>query len=150
MRDFNSLCKEFEELDVLSYGAILSEKAQSVIPALSAVTGNGLDGISVFLTFVMGAVAADGRLSEEEYLLCYPLLHAFFGDEVNFDDSKKALKRLQPESRELKKALDDMVDIFGLVSDALKEDLIVICMLICSVDGKISFKEKNWIKKLIK
>ena len=149
MKDFNKLCKEFEELDVLSYSAILGKKALDVIPALSAVAGGRAEGVSVFATFVMGAIAADGRLSEEEYMLCYPLLHAFFGDEVNYDDCKKALRLLKPESRELKKAVDEMIDLFGQLSDELKEDLIIICMLICSIDGKISLKEKMWIKKLI-
>lgn len=50
----------------------------------------------------------------------------------------------------IKKAVKEMVDVFGQLSDELKEDIIIICMLICSIDGKISLKEKNWIKKLLK
>lgn len=83
-------------------------------------------------------------------MICYPLLYAFFGDEVNYDECKKAVRLLKPESRELKKAVKEMVDVFGQLSDELKEDIIIICMLICSIDGKISLKEKNWIKKLLK
>lgn len=150
MKDFNRLCKEFEQLDALSYGVILGEKSLKIIPALSAVTEDGIDGISVFATYVMGAIAADGRLSEEEYVLCYPLLHAFFGEHVNYEDCKKAARLLKPESRELKKAVKEMTDIFGMLSSELKEDLITVCMLICSIDGKISLKEKNWIKRLLK
>ena len=134
MKEFSKLCKEFEEMDVLSYSMILGKKALKVIPTLSAITDDGLNGVTIFATFVMGAIAADGRLSEEEYMICYPLLYAFFGDEVNYDECKKAVRLLKPEQ----------------LSDELKEDIIIICMLICSIDGKISLKEKNWIKKLLK
>lgn len=150
MKDFNNLCKEFEEMDVLSYSVILGKKSLKVIPALSAITKDGFDGVSIFATFVLGAVAADGRLSEEEYIFLYPVLSAFFGDSVNYEDCKKAVRLLKPESRALKKAVNEMVDVFGQLSDELKDDIIIICMMICAVDGKISLKEKNWIKKLLK
>lgn len=149
MKDFNRLCKEFEELDALSYGVILGEKSIKIIPALSAITESGIDGATIFATYVLGAIVADGKLSEEEYVLCYPLLHAFFGEHINYEDCKKAARLLRPESRELKKALSEMTDVFGQLSDELKEDLIIVCLLICSIDGKISLKEKAWIKKLI-
>ena len=73
----------------------------------------------------------------------------FFGDSVNYEDCKKAVRLLKPESVELKKAVKEMVDIFGQLSEELKDDIIIICMLICAVDGKISLKEKLWIKSLI-
>lgn len=149
MKEFNRLCKEFEQLDVLSYSLILAEKSLKVIPVLKEITEDGLDGVTVFATFVLGAIGADGKLSEEEYAVCYPLLHAFFGDNVNYAVCKKAVKLLKPESEELKKAVKEMVDVFGKLSEELKDDIIIICMLICAVDDKISLKEKLWIKSLI-
>ena len=149
MTDFNRLCKEFEEMDVLSYGAILAAKSVKVIPALAELSGDSSDGITIYAMFILGAIAADGRLTEEEYLLVYPMLHAMFGDEIDYPTCKAAVRYLRPESKELKLALNDMVDIFGKVSDDLKDDLILITMMICAVDGKISAKEKNWIKTLI-
>ena len=124
-------------MDALSYGVILGEKSLKVIPALSKITESGVDGATIFATYVLGAIAADGRLSEEEYVLCYPLLHAFFGEYVNYEDCKKAARLLRPESRELKKAVKEMTDVFGQLSDELKEDLVTVCLLICSIDGKI-------------
>lgn len=43
-----------------------------------------------------------------------------------------------------------MVDILGQLSDKLKEDIIIVCLLICAVDGTISYKERKWVKQLIK
>jgi uncharacterized tellurite resistance protein B-like protein len=150
MREFDRLCKEFEEMDSLSYSVILTEKSAKVIPALSVVMDDGLSGVAIFAMFVMAAIAADGRLSEDEYALCYPLLHAFFGDEIDYEKIKSVVKQFKREGKELKKVANEMVDIFGQLSEDLKDDIIIICMMICAVDGKISLKEKNWIKKLIK
>ena len=57
---------------------------------------------------------------------------------------------MAPEQRELKKSVDEMVDVLGLLSDDLKDDIITVCLLICAVDGKVSLRERNWIKQLIK
>ncbi len=149
MSDFNKLCKEFEQIDATTYRALLAEKSLKVLPALMAITEDGLSGAEIFATFIMGAIAADGKLSEEEYLLVYPLLSLFFGDSVNYEDCKKAVRSLRKESNELKKIVDEMVDVIGLVSDDLKDDIIIVIMLITAIDGKISLREKNWIKKLI-
>ncbi|MBD5636794.1 MAG: TerB family tellurite resistance protein [Clostridia bacterium] len=149
MKEFNMLCKEVENLNVIEYGAILAAKSAKVLPVLNEIGGSKIDGAAIFAQFILGAIAADGRLSEEEYLIVYPLLHTFFGDELDYRACKAAVRFLRPESRELKKALDDMVDLFGLFDEELKDDLIFICLLICAVDGKVSLKEKNWIKKLI-
>lgn len=150
MKEFNKLCEEFEQLDVLSYGAILAEKSLTILPALTAITEDGLSGTAIFSSFIFGAIAADGRLSEEEYVLLYPLLHAFFGDSVNYDDCKALVRAAKTETRQLKKAVNEMVDVLGLLSDDLKNDIIVVCLMICAVDGKVSLKEKQWIKQLIK
>lgn len=150
MKEFDVLCKEFEETDALTYSAVLAGKAMKLIPALSLITEDGLSGIAVFSTFILGAIVADGKLAEEEYLLISPQLHAFFGTNIDYGDCKKLLRQLKPESRQLKKAVDEMVDVLGLLSDELKNDLITVCMMLCAIDGKISHKEKQWIKQLIR
>ena len=150
MSEFNKICKEFEQLDVLSYVALLGIKSKRILPALIDITQDGETGVEIFASFIMGAIAADGRLSETEYELLSPLLHAFFGEELDYETCKKAFRKMAPEQRELKKSVDEMVDVLGLLSDDLKDDIITVCLLICAVDGKVSLREKNWIKQLIK
>ncbi len=149
MTEFNKLCKKFEEMDALQYSAILAKKSAKVLPVLSEIGGSKADGVRIFAQYVLGAIAADGRLSEEEYLIVYPLLHAFFGEELDYETCKSAIRFLKPESKELNNVLNDMIDMFGLFDEDLKDDLIIICMLICAIDGKITPKEKNWLKELI-
>ena len=46
--------------------------------------------------------------------------------------------------------VDDMVDLIECFSDEKKAKIILVAMLSCEVDEKISKRKKNWIKKLIK
>lgn len=137
-------------MDVLSYVALLGIKSKRILPALIDITQDGETGVEIFASFIVGAIAADGRLSETEYELLSPLLHAFFGEELDYETCKKAFRKMAPEQRELKKSVDEMVDVLGLLSDDLKDDIITVCLLICAVDGKVSLRERNWIKQLIK
>lgn len=149
MKEFNTLCKEVEKLNAYEYTDILARLSLNIIPALSEIAEDDLDGLTIFSTFILGAVVADGKLSKEEYLLTHPMFEAFFGTSVDYDTCRKLLKAFKEESRELKTLVDDMVDIFGLLSEELKSDIIIVCLLICAIDGKISMKEKNWIKQLM-
>ena len=67
MKDFNSLCKEFEQMNPLTYQEYILKKSAEIVPILSATAENGVAGTVIFFSFVLGAIAADGKLSEEEY-----------------------------------------------------------------------------------
>ena len=149
MREFNLICKELEQMDPLTYTAILAEKSLKIIPALALIEQSGVDAVAEYATFILGAMAADGRLSEEEYIVCEPVLKAFFGESIDYNLCKTMVKKLRSETHALKKAVKNMVDIFGLLSEELKADIILVCMMICAIDGKISLKEKLWIQQLI-
>lgn len=150
MKDFDKLCKEFEQIDAETYSEVLAMKSEAILPVLMAFSADGLTGAEIFASFIYGAIAADGKLSEEEYALVYPLLHAFLGDAVDYEGAVKAFKSMRSDNKEMKKTVDEMVDLIGLFSEELKADIIIVCMLICAIDGKISMKEKAWIKQLIK
>ena len=149
MKDFDELCRDFEKIDSDTYAFVLGEKAMKLIPALMAFSEDGRSGLDIFSSFIYASIAADGRLGEEEYILVQPLLQAFFGDNLDYKEAKKAFSSLRKENKEIKKITDEMVDLIGFFSEEMKADIIVVIMLICAVDGKISSKEKKWIKAII-
>lgn len=149
MKEFNRLCKEFEEMDAGKYGVILDELASRIIPALAVITNDGLRGELIFARFLMGAVVSDGKLSENEYMFMEPTLRRFFGDSVDFEYVKTLIKENKTAGKELKNEVDCMVDTLGLLSEDLKNDIVTVCLMVCAVDGKVSMKEKRWIKQLI-
>ena len=150
MKEFDRLCKEFEEMDVAAHADILAEKAEKLIPVLSGLTEDGIDGLTLFACFIVGAVVADGELSAEEFELTFPFFGAFFGDGISYEECNDIVRKMRRENKLLKRYADDMVDALGLLSEELKCDIVTVCLIICAIDGKISPQEKKWIKKLLK
>lgn len=150
MNEFRKLCEAFEQMDPETFGEIISVKSKSIIGALSALTHSGVDGVTAYLNFILCAIAADGKLAQEEYELLQPLLETLLDKPVSYQDAKVIFSAAgldRPQG--YKDAVDAMVDLLGLVSVELKADIIMVCMMICGIDGKISRKEKKWIKQLM-
>ena len=150
MKDFNELCKAVEELDPLEYAAVLGKYSLRILPVIRAFSEDGLDCAETFASFLIASVYADGKLDDTEYAVMSPLLHAFFGEDFDFESAKKLMKLFRREGKEIKKEVNYLVDFLGTVSEDLKSDIIFVCLLICAVDGKISLKEKAYIKQLIR
>lgn len=151
-KEFDELCKKYEKLEPLTARVILADKASTLIPALNAITEGDTSGVEIFSLFILVTIAADGKLSEGEYEALLPSMRAFFGEDEeipSYEDCVKRLDSLKKEEAEAKKELNDFVDEIGKFSPAMKEDLIVVALIICSIDHKISAREKAWIKKLI-
>ena len=149
MTEFDDLCREAEDIDFETRCAILKGKSQEILPLLSEKREDGESGAGSVSTFLFSAMAADGRLSSEEYDLLYPLLSSFLGEKINYTDAKKAVGAMRKENRETKKISEDMVGVLAEFSEDLRREIVLVIMMICAADGKISLSEKLWIKKLL-
>ncbi len=149
MTEFDDLCREAEDIDFETRCAILKGKSQEILPLLSEKSEDGESGADILSTFLFSAMAADGRLSSEEYDLLYPLLSSFLGEKINYTDAKKAVGAMRKENREMKKISEDMVGVLAEFSEDLRREIVLVIMMICAADGKISLSEKLWIKKLL-
>ena len=69
MSQFSRICKAMEEMDPDTYVSIVSEKSTDIIRALSNITEDGFSGLTIFIDFVLCAVAADGSSAGEFYLI---------------------------------------------------------------------------------
>ena len=150
MKDFNELCRSVEELSPLEYAAVLGRTSLKIMPAIRAFSEDGRTCAEVLAAFVIASVYADGKLDESEYLLMAPLLKAFFGEDFDFEDAKKLAKEWRKEGSAVKKEVDYLVDFLGTLSEELKGDIIFACLLMCAVDGKVSLKEKSYIRQLMR
>lgn len=149
MREFSKLCKIVEEMDPATYTEVIVTKSRDVVAGLALVS-DPKTAVTAYLHFVLASVAADGKLTEEEFMLVKPIFDAEAGTDTDFETAKKIFKDLGLDKADgYKKQIDETVDVLGLLSPELKEDIVVICLLVCGIDGKVSFKEKRWLKKLI-
>ena len=151
MFEFSKLCKTVEEMDPQTYGAIIAQKSVAIVAALSAITKDGMDGMKIYTSFILCSIAADGKLDEAEYQILKPGFEALAGKEVSYEGAAAIFNEAGlNRPGEYKKIVDEMVDILGMISLDLKRDIVIVCMMICAVDGKISRKEKKWIKQLLR
>lgn len=150
MSSFDTLCKYFEEMDPDKFAQLFNEKSVEVIAKLATLTADGRDGLSIYMEFILASVSADGKLSANEYLLLKPIFDQLAEKDTTYEDGVSMFNAMglnKPGAYQ--KVMDLMVDIFGMLDEKLKDDIVLICLLVCAIDGEVTEKEKDWIKKLI-
>ena len=149
MFEFKKLCNTLEELNPIERGVILAEKSVSVIKGLSGLE-IPLNPVSTLVTFIIGSVVSDGSINEKDYLYIYPSLVKAFGNDFDFISAKQAIGLAKDIKKEITKYTKEMISIINVCDEELATDIISLCLLITSVDGKISLKEKRYIRQLCK
>ncbi len=150
MSDFDTLCTKLEQMDPQTFSQIFNEMSVDVINNLVELTADGTDGLTAYLQFILASVAADGVMTEEEFVLLKPIFDRMAEKDLTYEEGVEVFKAMGLDNAEsYKKIIDTMVDIIGLVSDDLKDKIVMLCLLVCAIDGEVSQKEKDWIKQLI-
>lgn len=150
MSNFDALCQVLEDMDNDTFNDIVNQKSADVIKALIGITEDSLSGISVFADFILCAVAADGELTEKEYLFLKPSLDLILQKETTFEDAQRLFyDEGLDKPKDYKRAMDQMVDVIGRVNPELKDDIVLLCLMVCAVDGEVTEEEKDWIRNLI-
>ena len=148
MASFDELCNYIEKLDEATFTAVFDKKSTDVLTALTELA-NGHAAINAYLHFILASVAADGVLSEEEYKLLKPMFTNLNGGDVDYEGAKKIFADMGLDDADsYRKVVDTMVDILGIVDDSVKDDIIMLCLMTCAIDGQVSEKEKEWIRQL--
>ncbi len=150
MSKFDDICKQLEEMDKETFTKMFNDKSIDVMAALIDLAADGKDGITAYMQFILASVAADGELSEKEFELLKPFFDKMAGKEVTYEEAVEIFRKMgldKPDA--LKNVVDVMVDIIGLVSEDTKADIVMLCLLVCAIDGEVSQKEKDWIRQLI-
>ena len=148
MFEYIEKCKKFEKLSIFERFALLANKSFIITNKLSELGLNVNDSLSLIATFILGSIVSDGEVNEKEFLLMYPALLRTFGDNFDFDSIKEAFQNDFKTRNELKNYLKDILSLLNSVSNELKEDIIDICFAIVTIDGKLSLKERIYMKRL--
>ena len=82
-------------------------------------------------------------------MLIYPALVKTFGQDFDFETIKKGFESDKDTRREIAEYTKDLIRILELVDDELFEDIIILCLCVVTIDGKVSLREKRYIKQLI-
>lgn len=150
MFEFNKLCAECEKLGPFERKTLLVEKSVKVLMGVKLLDLPFIDPVSTLAAFIVGSVVSDGSVSEKDYLYIYPNLVEAFGDEFDLAAIKKSYKVAKDDKKEIARHTADLISVINAADEELGADIIMLCLLITSVDGKVSLREKKYIKKLIK
>lgn len=149
MFEFNKLCNELEKLNPVERGVMLAEKSATVIKGL-----NDLDlpfnPVRTLVTFIIGSIVSDGSINEKDYLYIYPSLVKAFGNDFDFLSAKQALQFAKDIKKEITNETKEMMSVIAVCDEELAADVVALCILVTSIDGKISLKEKRYIRQLCK
>ena len=148
MFEFKKLCDEYEKLSAVEKGLLLTEKSVKIVAKLQYLDIPGIDPVSALVGFVVGSAVSDGKINEQEYLLIYPALVRAFGDDFDYTTIKESFRRDNAGKKMITEYTEDMICILGYLDDELKDDIIMLCLCIVAIDGKVSARERNYIRKL--
>lgn len=147
MFEFKKLCDAYEELTAVEKGLLLTEKSVKLMAKLHYLDIPGIDPITALAGFIVGSVTADGRINEQEYLLIYPALVHTFGDDFDFGAIKDCFDELNG-GKMVAEYTEEMIRVLDFLDEDLKNDVITLCLCVVAIDGKVSLKEKRYIKRL--
>ena len=105
---------------------------------------------SLFTMFCLGSIVSDGKINEQEYILIYPALVKVFGSDFDFASVKAAVSKNYAFKKAVKDYSKELASTLAEADESFVNDVIGLCLCVVSIDGKISFREKNYIKKLYK
>lgn len=148
MFEFKKLCDAYESLSPIEKGIILTEKSVKILAKLHYLDIPELDPVSALVGFITGSVVADGKVNEQEYLLIYPALVKAFGSDFDFTLIKESFRKDSDGRKMIAEYTREMIAIMDLLDEDLKADVITLCLCVTAIDGKVSLKEKRYIKRL--
>lgn len=150
MFEFQKLCREIEALSPSKRAMLLSEKSIAVIKGLRELGAMETDPVVILASFIIGSVVSDGSISEKDYLFIYPSLQKAVGNECDLAAIKRSVKVSKDIQKTIAVYTQELLAIISEADEQLGNDLISLCLLVTSADGKISLKEKRYIKQLCK
>lgn len=149
MFDFQKLCDRCEHMTVLQKVRLLAEKAPSVFARLETLGTDTASAKKTLAAFMLGSIADGGELDEMEYLLMYPSLLRVFGDKFDFSGVKRAFESGGEEKSRSRDYIRGMTEMLAGADENLRSDIVSLCLMMATVDGKISLSERNYIKQLV-
>ena len=150
MFEFKKICHEVEALSPEERTALLVEKAIVVVKRLHVLQIEGVDPVDALVSFLVGSAVSDGSLSEKDLLRIDPLLEQAFGEFCDVLGIEKKLKVSRDVRKEITKYSQELLKVISDADESLCYDILLICLLVTSVDGKITLKEQNYLRQICK
>lgn len=148
MFEFREAYDTFEKLPAGERGRLLAERSAAILDRLREIPCPGMEPADALAGFLIGSAAADGRISEMEYLMIYPALVRIFGADFDFASIKRSFRHDHVRKKQLADCSEAMIRVFGALDEDMKRDVVILCLCVVAVDGKVAPREKRYIRRL--
>ena len=78
----------------------------------------------------------------------YPALLKVFGDEFDFEGVKDSFRKDRDGRAAVRLYTQEMLAFLTLADESLREDIIMLCLCVVGLDGRISLREQRYIHQL--
>lgn len=148
MFEFKKLCDICEEMTAFERGTVLTQSSAEILQRLRRLHIPEIDPVKTLAGFIIGSIVADGKFNERDYVIIYPSLLRFFGDDFDLSSIKGAFYHAFDLRKTISEYTEKMLTVLDKLDEELKSDIITVCLCIAATDGKISLKEKIYIRRL--
>lgn len=149
MFDFKKICTMVENLTQEERAALIIVEGKRVYDGLSELPFTAYNPVDALTTFIIGAIVSDGVLDETEYSMILPSLERAFGKNVDYESLKSAFKSKRAIEK-IDEYVSALMKIISAKNEDLVSDVVTLCLLIVSIDGKVTQKERRYIRRLCK
>lgn len=148
MFEFKKLCDAYESMSAVEKYHLLGDRSTGILKRLDDIAIPGVDAVRSLAAFIVGSAVLDGRVNERDYVVIYPALVRVFGEDFDFSGIKSSFSNPRTNRQMIMKYTEDVRFALEFLDDEAKDDIVKICLCIAAIDGKVSLKEKLYIKRL--
>lgn len=149
MFDFKKICTTVENLSEEERAALIIVEGKHVYDGLSELPFTAYNPVDALTVFIIGAIVSDGVLDETEYSMILPSLERAFGKNVDYESLKSAFKSKRAIEK-IDEYVSALMKIVSAKNEDLVSDIVTLCLLVVSIDGKVTPKERRYVRRLCK
>jgi len=150
MEDYNKMFEFVNSMSLEQRGSYFHAKSLDVLNSLNRLTVDMNESGSIFINYMFVCAAIDGKFHVKEYELLKPLIDMATGKESTYETAVKLYKDIIHADNGGKKAVREMIGLLDKVDPELSWEMITLACILCASDENVSFREKSFIKQLLK
>lgn len=150
MKNVDTLIAEYNALSEAEKAVALGTYTMKAVTSCVMYEDNPEEATLALGVLTYAAILADDRISDEELILLHRGLQLSLNDNVDWDECQMiAANTLHNKEGFRAGAKEFAQNYLSMWKDNDKEDVIMLCIALCAIDGVISEKEKVWLNELV-
>ena len=150
MKTVDMLIAEYNAFSEADKAVALGKYTMKAITSCVMYEDNPEEATLALGILTYAAILADDRISDEELMLMYRGMQVSLNGEVDWDECQMIAANILNNKADFRAGAEKFAgNYLSMWKDNDKEDVIMLCIALCAIDGVISEKEKIWLDELV-